>query len=84
MCKVQCGGHNEAVQGVHGLRVADAVPVWGLWGVAVSLTACWVRRCRVFSGCAVCVCGFVGMCCRGVGEWSPVHFGRAGQLFGAL
>ena len=36
----------------------------------------------MFFGCMLCVCGCGGMCCRGVGEESPVFFGRAGQLFG--
>ena len=30
------GGHSEAVQDVHGLRVASVVLVWGLWGEAES------------------------------------------------
>ena len=78
---VMCGGHSEAVQDVHGLRVASVVLVWGLWGEAEYQAACWVRHCRVFFGCIRCGCGCEGICCRGVEGENPVLFGRVGRLF---
>ena len=82
MWEVMCGGHSEAVQGVHGLRLASVVLLWGPWGETGSQAAYWVRHCRVVFGCRLCVCECGGMCCRGVGEGSPVLFGRSRQLFG--
>ena len=61
---VMCGGHSEAVQDVHGLRVANVVLVWGLWGEAESQAACWVRHCRVIFVCIRCECVWEGICCR--------------------
>ena len=75
MWEVSCGCYSEAARGVHGLHMADVVPMRCLWEVADSQAVIWVAslgRHRVLFGCRLCGCG--GICFRGVGEGSSVLF----------